>query len=68
MCTVKELEAQALVCDIALPFVRAALASDPELVIEYRPKPGDGTEVRLASGDPAAFNARVRAAVAGANP
>ena len=56
-----------MVCDVALPFVRTALAADAQLEVRYAPKPGDGTQIDLVNGDVAAFEARVRAAVAQAN-
>jgi hypothetical protein len=67
MCTVRSSEPRALVCDVALPFVRSALAEEPGLAVDYRPKPGDGTEIRLREGDLATFERHVRAAVARAN-
>lgn len=66
MCTLRFGERTAVVCDVALPSVRAALEADLELAVGYEPKPGEGTEVSLRSGDPADFEARVRAAIAAA--
>jgi len=64
MCTLRFAERTAVVCDVALPSVRASLDADPALAVGYEPKPGDGTEVSLHDGDPAAFEARVRAGIA----
>ena len=67
MCTVNASDPRALICDAALPFVRSALTGGTDLVIEYRNSPGDGTEVRLTTGDQTTFVQRVRAGVARAN-
>lgn len=67
MCTVSPTEPRALVCDIALSFVRSAFAEEPRLAVEYSARPGNGTEVRLVAGAAATFDARIRAAVARAN-
>lgn len=64
MCTILPAERNALVCDVALPLVRLALAADPELAVTYETKPGEGTEVNLQDGNLAQFQARLRAAVA----
>jgi hypothetical protein len=50
-----------------MPFVRAALANDPRLIVDYRSRPGDGTEVNLVDGDPATFDRRIRGAIDQAN-
>lgn len=67
MCTVHDGASRALVCDVALPRVRAALDADPALGIEYSAHPTDGTEIHVTSGDTANFTELVRAAVAAAN-
>jgi hypothetical protein len=67
MCTLSSSEPHATVCDVALPFVRAALAREPRIAVEYRPTPGDGTEIRLLVGDPSTFERHLRAAIAQAN-
>lgn len=64
MCTLRFAERAALVCDVALPSVRAVLDADPELAVDYEAVPDRGTEVTLRRGDAAAFEARVRAAIA----
>ena len=38
-----------------------------DLRIDFEPAPGEGTQVRLRTGDPSSFDARVRAAIARAN-
>ncbi len=67
MCAISESEPRALVCDLALPLVRSALAAAPNLAVEFEPRPGDGTEVRLTVGDATIFDQRVRDAIAQAN-
>lgn len=64
MCTLRFGERTAVVCDVALPSVLAALDADPELEVGYEAMVGEGTEVALRAGDAAAFEARVRAALA----
>lgn len=67
MCTINDGSNKALVCDVALPRVRAALNADPALAIQYSPHATDGTEIRVTSGDATRFTDLVRAAVAEAN-
>jgi hypothetical protein len=67
MCTVIEAEGRAMVCDRALPGVRAALEGHPALAIRFASHPTDGTEIRVTSGDVERFGAVVRTAVAKAN-
>lgn len=67
MCTVNEARGEAMVCDVALPTVHAVLASEPSFVVDDEAVPGEGTRLRLISGDPLAFAGRVRAAVAEVN-
>ena len=67
MCTIVDGSDKALVCDVALPRVQAALKADPTLVVQYSPHPTDGTEIRVRSGDLARFDDLVRDAVAKAN-
>ncbi|MBI2773217.1 MAG: hypothetical protein HYX56_01805 [Chloroflexi bacterium] len=67
MCTINDGSNKALVCDVAMPRVRAALNADPALIIRYSPHPTDGTEIRVTSGDTAKFTDLVRAAVAEAD-
>jgi len=47
--------------------VHAALTSEPGCVVHDEPIPGEGTRLRLISGDPVAFATRVRAAIAEVN-
>lgn len=68
MCTVNDARSEATVCDVALPTVRAVLASEPGWVVSDEPVPGEGTRVRLIRGDALAFARRVRAAIAEVNP
>lgn len=67
MCTINDGSNTALVCDVALNRVRAALDADPGLAVRYSPHPTDGTEIRVTSGDAAKFTDLVRAAVAEAD-
>ena len=67
MCTVSASEPRALICDVALPFVHSALTGGTDLVIEYLKQPGDGTEIRLTTGNQTTFVECVRAGVARAN-
>jgi len=67
MCTVSGAGGEAMVCDVALPTVQAVLASEPKCVVYDESVPGEGTRLRLISGDPVAFAGRVRAAIAEVN-
>ncbi len=67
MCTVNVSEPRATICDVAIPFVRSALQTDEDLAVEFAPSPGEGTEVRLRTGDPHSFDQLVRDAIARAN-
>lgn len=67
MCTITTKAPQAMVCDVALPLVTNVLASDPQLSVRFEPTPDEGTRITLTDGDLAAFEARIRAAVAEAN-
>lgn len=67
MCTVTDGADVALVCDVALPWVRAALDADPAIAVEYQTHPTDGTALRLTSGDPTRFTELLRRTVEEAN-
>ena len=67
MCTITAAAPTALVCDVALPVVRSALAAEPELSVSYESEPGEGTQVRLVRGDLVKFEERLRAAAAEAS-
>ena len=67
MCTVNDGSDVALVCDVALPWVRTALDADPAIAVEYQTHPTDGTALRLKSGDLARFAELVRHTVEEAN-
>jgi len=65
MCTIEV--GEAMVCDVALPAVRAAVALDAGTVVREELVPGQGTRLQLVEGDLGTFVARVRAAVAEVN-